>query len=399
MVSEYKKRNLYDIMFNNNKNKNIERISLMNTIITYNLKDVLKNCFLKIFSNNIFELVEKALSCILTNNTDSSYFDVFNAIQNSVKNTVKNCIVSLFEKIDEEYKTSSERFNLYYVNKSDVPRTIITIVGELTFKRTYYVSKTSKESFFYIDKIFNLPKYDHFDTIVKGMAISNAFETSQAQAARSISDSIVDIDQLTNQGRNITVTRQSVFNWIKEWNVPNIIPASIETPDTLYVMADEKYMGCQNTDNDIMVKCFVAFEDVKSVGKNRRSLTNRFVFSHYGKDAWSSFMDYIAKKYDFSKIKNICLLGDGASWIKSGTAELKLEPTNNVKFHLCEFHFKQAIHHITTNKDEREELINTFNTKSKKDFIKAVNLIIEKNPNRTETINQKLKYITNIMST
>ena len=32
-------------------------------------------------------------------------------------------------------------------------------------------------------------------------------------------------------------------------------------------MADEKYIGSQNSDKDIMVKCFVTFEDVKPVSK------------------------------------------------------------------------------------------------------------------------------------
>ena len=44
-------------------------------------------------------------------------------------------------------------------------------------------------------------------------------------------------------------------------------------------------------------------------------------------------MDLIAKRYDFSKIKNICLLGDGGSWVKSGANELCLETNNCVRFY------------------------------------------------------------------
>ena len=81
-------------------------------------------------------------------------------------------------------------------------------------------------------------------------------------------------------------------------------------------------------------------------------------------------------KYDFSKIRNICLLADGGSWIKSDIPELKLDPNNFVKFYLCEFHFKQAIHHITTDSDERYYLLHIFNTKPKSYFIaiKSINL-------------------------
>lgn len=72
--------------------------------------------------------------------------------------------------------------------------------------------------------------------------------------------------------------------------VPDIVPQSVSTPETLYVMADEKYIGSQNTDKDIMVKCFVTFEDVQHISKNRNMLTNRFVFStcskNLGKFLW-----------------------------------------------------------------------------------------------------------------
>jgi len=160
-------------------------------------------------------------------------------------------------------------------------------------------------------------------------------------------------------------------------------------------MADEKYIGSQNTDKDIMVKCFVTFEDIKDICKNRRQLVNRSVFSCYSSKAWPKFMDFIAMKYDFSKIKNICLLADGGSWIKSGISELKLDTNNSVKFYLCEFHFKQAIHHITTDSDERYYLLHIFNTKPKYYFIDSVNTIIKNNSKRKDIINKKLKYIIN----
>ena len=88
-------------------------------------------------------------------------------------------------------------------------------------------------------------------------------------------------------------------------------------------MADEKYIGSQNSDKDIMV-------------------------STCSKKPWKVFMDKIALRYDFTKIKNIALIGDGGNWIKSGISELRLDSCNLVKYYLCEFHFKQAIHHITT---------------------------------------------------
>lgn len=65
--------------------------------------------------------------------------------------------ISTFEELDNDFKESTYRKTRYFVNKSNVSRTLITIVGEITFKRTYYVSKHSNRKFFYIDKVFDLP--------------------------------------------------------------------------------------------------------------------------------------------------------------------------------------------------------------------------------------------------
>ena len=367
----------------------------MKTIISQKLINVLKNKIFNVISLNLFDNVESLLNNLLCNDVSNKYFDLIYKSQQAARDIVKSIVVSTFEELDNEFKESAYRKSHYYINKSNVPRTIITIVGEITFYRTYYISKNSNKKFFYIDKIFNLPKSDHYDPIVKAISISKAVSTSQAQAVHDTSAFINDISYFETNSIIKDIPRQSIYNWIKNWHVPNIIPKSVDTPETLYIMADEKYIGSQNTDKDIMVKCFVTFEDIKDICKNRRQLVNRSVFSCYSSKAWPKFMDFIAMKYDFSKIKNICLLADGGSWIKSGISELKLDTNNSVKFYLCEFHFKQAIHHITTDSDERYYLLHIFNTKPKYYFIDAVNTIIKNNPKRKDIINKKLKYIIN----
>ena len=361
--------------------------------ISQNFKNVLKNKIKILISPILYKTVDTIVDNIFNTESQTKYLELTLTIQRTVRELIKSAIISTFKEIDESYKNSEYRKLKYHINKSNVPRTLITIVGTITFSRTYYKSKHSNSKFFYLDKCFDFPKYDHYDPIVKGMAIDKAIHSSQAQSARDTAASISDISYYVDRSILNDIPRQSVYNWIKNWNIPDVVPKSLDTPEILYVMADEKYIGAQNSDKDIMVKCFVAFEDIKSIGKNRRMLVNRSVFSCYDSAAWPLFMDYIAKKYDFSKIKNIALLGDGGGWIKTGVSELKLDENNSVKFYLCQFHFKQAVHHITTNKEERAKLFDIFYTKEKKEFIEAVNLIIAQNPTRTEIITQKLNYI------
>ena len=320
----------------------------MDNIITHNFKNLLKN---KIFFK-ISEISEEIINSLIDNlfNFDNSHIDYFqfiNRISEASRKIILATIAETFETIDTVFCNAPSRSEKYYINKSNVSRTITTIVGDLTFKRTYYISKANPNfRFYFVDLIFGLHKYDHYDSIIKDIAITNVFQSSQAQAARDISK-------------------------------------------------DEKYIGAQDQENDIMVKCFVTFESIKQVGKNRRALVNRYVFSTTGKNAWSKFMDHIAKRYDFSKIRHIYLLADGGNWIKNGLHELKLYAQNKPQFCLCEFHFKQAINHISSDKNERKKLLEIFNTKPFEEFKKRIDELIVINPNRKETITNKYNYIKN----
>ncbi len=366
-------------------------------IISQNFKDVLKNKIKVIISSNLYKYVDFLIDnfSFSNNNNNFNYFNFINLIDCSVKNYILSIIASTFEEFDLQIKSSVERKSRYYINKSNVPRSITTIFGTVYFKRTLFKSKFSNKYVFLLDKYFDLPKYDHYDTIIKSIAVNNAFHTSQAQASRDISFITTGLAYFINKDKVFNIPRQSIYNWIKKWKVPNIIPKSIDTPETLYVMADEKYIGSQNTNKDIMIKCFVTFEDIVKISKNRNQLVNRFVFSTSSKKPWKVFMDNIAMRYDFSKIKNIALIGDGGNWIKSGISELRLDSCNLVKYYLCEFHFKQAIHHITTDKLKRIILIRIFKHYSKKYFIKATNIILKYHKERENTIKKNIDYIIN----
>ena len=68
---------------------------------------------------------------------------MFSTIQASVRTLIKKVIITTFEELDNNFKNSAERKSRYYINKSNVSRTLITIVGEVSFKRTYYKNKLS----------------------------------------------------------------------------------------------------------------------------------------------------------------------------------------------------------------------------------------------------------------
>ena len=130
----------------------------MKPIISQNLLNMLKNKIIPIISLKLFNDVEFLLNNLFVNNGSNHYFNLIYKIQTSARDMVKSIVISTFEELDNDFKESAYRKTRYFVNKSNVSRTLITIVGEITFKRTYYISKYSNKKFFYIDSIFYLPK-------------------------------------------------------------------------------------------------------------------------------------------------------------------------------------------------------------------------------------------------
>lgn len=120
----------------------------MKTIISQKLKNVLKNKIFNIISLNLFNNIEFLLNNLFCNNSSNNYFDIMFKSQQIARDIVKSIVISTFEELDKEFKNSVYRKSRYYINKNNVPRTLITIVGEITFYRTYYVSKNSNKKFF-----------------------------------------------------------------------------------------------------------------------------------------------------------------------------------------------------------------------------------------------------------
>ena len=138
----------------------------------------------------------------LFNTNEIMYLDFINKTQEFSFEIIKQVIIEVFKELDDNFKNSLSRLKEYNINKSNVKRTIVTIVGEITFYRTYFESKDKTKKFFYIDEIFHLPKYDHYDPIVKAFAIDMSFDTNQLKAGNYVGQNITTIKNYSSEIRN-----------------------------------------------------------------------------------------------------------------------------------------------------------------------------------------------------
>lgn len=306
----------------------------------------------------------------------------------------------IFEKADEEFRNSQNRTDHYYV-KDTRERTIITIFGQLTYKRTIYQNRDTKKYFCYVDRKFGIPKYDQYDPCVKSMIYeSYANNNSMIKVGQIIGDRIFSPFSLSKDRIYHAIPRQTVQNILKSHSALAIQPASIEAaPDTLYVMADEKWIALQSHDENKekerqMVKAAISFEDVALVKghKKRNQLVNRNVFFGTGSNFWNSIYDQLCSIYDMNSIKHIWVLGDGANWIKNGTYVFRSDSTRS-SFSLDKFHFKQALRRISKDKDIYGVLCSACENNDKKLFKETVEVLLEDETCPRDTIETNRDYI------
>ena len=357
-------------------------------IISENYEKILKEMIFKEFYSNL----KKKLSENNNTNKVFNYIDLLSNLDNSLCDIAKKSLITIFKAIDLSYKNSLDRKRKYHI-KAYMSRTILTIFGEITFVRTFYSDKNGKDSFCYLDRFLGLKKYDYFDPYIKATIVEYSANNSVPTVCKMVNDLIGNRISLENKIKYLN--RQTVRNIILDSKYSNPSYNELDTPETIYIIADEKFVSTQNNKNEkVMVKSIVTFDSIG--GKTRRYLNNKRIFASFkNNDFLNESLDYLYYVYNLDCVKNIFVMGDGAKWIRALTNHFKINNTTNVIFALDKFHFKQAIHHICLNK-ELEEIVTSYIINDKKSYFNDLcdNLIISF-PHRSDTIEKKREYILN----
>ncbi|MDD6272498.1 MAG: UPF0236 family protein [bacterium] len=353
-------------------------------IISQNYNKILED----LIKNNLNSVIKRHLV-----NNVFNYIELISNIDQVVINIAKESLTQVIESLDRGFRNSRERINRYHI-KARTTRTILTIFGEITYRKTLYINKYTNEYYCYIDEYLGLKKYDYFDPYIKAIILNYASDNSYGKTASFVNDLI---------GNKIKLDKP--FKYISKQTIRNIVLTSttakesykeLETPDDIYIMADEKFVATQNNDNnDVMIKEIVVF-DGRTTINGRTTLSNKYIFSSYETDKCATeCLDYIYKVYNSDKLKNVFVMGDGAKWIKNLPQKLKFDSNINVSFSLDHFHFKQAIHHICLNKDLEEILASYVIYSKKSDFKIVCDYLIKSYPHRKDTITKNKEYILN----
>ena len=265
----------------------------------------------KNFNNFIKNYFEQSTYWNKSSNIDNyinfmSDLDLFNY------SLITDIIKSYLEYIDEIFFNSSYR-KKFCTSNGFYKRTILTLFGEITYKRRYYYDNKTNERFYFTDYFLNFPKRKYFDPFICSEICNEAASSSYSKSGKIIASKIGKrIDNTIN------ISRASARNIVMNFNINDSYDYSEKKVERLFVMLDEKFVGSQfNEGNDHMIKAAVIFEDTELAYKKKKKtnsidrykLVNSHTCASIENKLLNDTIDYIYKTYDIDYLKEIIFMG------------------------------------------------------------------------------------------
>lgn len=260
----------------------------------------------------------------------------------------RDIVKETIEEIDQVYRNSVYRKKKYVIERSKDTNTFMSTCGEITYNRTYFKNKETGEFSHLADNACGITKKMRKSDDVVAESIKHVIESSyrvSGENATATSD---------------IISKQAVMKDVHELEIPKIIPKIKEKKKVkvLYINADEDHVSLQfnkkkgdlkvnqngRKSNTLEPKLAVIFEGMEreSINSKRKKLVNKHYFAGVyktGEEIWLDVLEYIDAVYEEEYLEKIYIMGDGASWIKTGVDVLGAK----CSFVLDKFHLNQSI--------------------------------------------------------
>lgn len=262
-------------------------------------------------------------------------------------------------------------------------KTLITSLGDVTFRKTLFLNRQTKQHSYLLDQILGLEPKQRLTEDAAARLLEEAVQTSYRRGAQQVS--------LGTQ-----VSRQTVKNRIHALKFPPAAQTSgpKKKVDWLYIDADEDHVALQFREkkgdltraengvknNGLIAKmvCIYEGKEEESIHSRRRILANRHYFCGVNRGEanlqfWDDIYRYLEENYDLDQVKKIYLNADGGSWIRTGAKRLKGVTCVLDGFHLEKYLMKLVPH---LNRKERTAVLDEFRkiirSQTKNDFRELV---------------------------
>lgn len=272
--------------------------------------------------------LEKVIEKFMMNPKNQA--DFIYGITENIINLGLSIISETLEEMDEELRNSSFRKKKWSIVKKD-ETTLLTSMGNVTYKKTLFINKESGERSYLLDQLMGLESHARMTEDAEAKILKEAVETSYKKGGKNAS--------LTD-----SVSKQTVKNKIHKLSFPvqKKDVAEKKKIRMLYINADEDHVAAQfyqkkgdiekqegKRYNTFMPKLIYVYENIvpdtdsPKVTRIRYKLQNPHYFGgmYEGKknaELWKEVESYIEDHYDMDYLEKVYLCGDGAAWIKAG---------------------------------------------------------------------------------
>lgn len=152
-------------------------------ILPYLLQISTKNLIINNLVNKFKEKITNIINKFIFSNIKNIYVKLTFSLQELVNELSTDFLKEFIEAVDLEFKNSEKRKKQFYINKSNVKRTIYTIFGDVTFYQTLYQDKYTHEYYNYIDDVLGLESYKNYDPIVREILIQDSVRSNPSHTA------------------------------------------------------------------------------------------------------------------------------------------------------------------------------------------------------------------------
>ena len=289
-------------------------------------------------------------------------------------------LAALYEAADEELLEDrvGRRQEGLVVERRGEPRTILSQLGTITYKRSYYQRRDGTYCH-PVDEIAGVEAYERISARVSEELVDAAREMSYRKSSRVVT--------------NGAVSSQTVMKKIRRSSPKPKIVERVKVP-VLHVDADEDHVKLHNG-NSTYAPLISVYTGIEKQGK-RGICKDVFHISEYGRgsdDLWELALNEMERRYDLSETK-IYLHGDGAWWIKAGLGWLP-----NCTFVLDRYHVNKALQEAVSGMDVqsgskyRGSLLAALREGNEEEFLSVRKKMLECWPDREESIMEHTDYL------
>jgi Uncharacterised protein family (UPF0236) len=297
----------------------------------------------------------------------------------------RQAFIAMLEEMDEEFFHSKERKDAY-LSKDRIQRTLTTTFGSISYTRRKYTHKEHRTSFYFIDTLLNLSRYQRVS------------DETQVAVLRDIVEDKLSYEKAC---RKFRLSKTTAYNLIQRLN-PEQLTGQLALKiscDYLHVVADEDHVAIQDKanprkegrNNRYMLRQITLYTALKQVSKGRNQLQNRVVFSQHEHESIIDFCErvntFIYNNYNIKH--DTFVYGDGANWIKTLAEEI------GTTFIIDQFHIMQALVRLCggkNNTEARNTLTSYLKNNQKQPFFEMIEQL---NPNMSEFKQRQVKYLNN----